>query len=117
MVLRGLAFERQRALPLWYKGVHVDCGYRADLIIEGDVLLELKTVDRLQPIHVAQVITYLRLSGIPVGLLVTFNVRVLKQGIRRLWLADPTSSSHSLPVSPLLAPGDECCKPPEPEEY
>jgi len=87
-------------LPLSYKGVHLDCGYRADLIVEGSVLVELKTVDRLQPIHLAQVITYLRLSGIPVGLLVTFNVRLLKHGIRRLWLADQTSSSPSLPGAP-----------------
>jgi GxxExxY protein len=104
LVQRGLAFERQRALPLSYKGVHVDCGYRADLIVEGSVLVELKTVERLQPIHLAQVITYLRLSGIPVGLLVTFNVRVLKHGIRRLSLAHPTSFSPSLPVPPLSAP-------------
>jgi len=82
----------------------VDCGYRADLIVEGSVLLELKTVERLQPIHLAQVITYLRLSRIAVGLLVTFNVRVLKHGIRRLWLPTPTSSSPSLPVPPLSGP-------------
>jgi len=100
LVLRGLAFERQRALPLSYKGEHVDCGYRADLIVGGSILVELKTVERLQPVHLAQVITYLRLSGVPVGLLVTFNVCVLKHGIRRVWLADQTSSPPSLPVPP-----------------
>jgi GxxExxY protein len=101
LTLRGLAFQRQPAIPLSYKGVHLDCGYRADLIVEASVLVELETVERLEPIHVAQVITYLRLSEIPVGLLVTFNVRALKHGIRRLWLSRPPSSSPSLPVSPL----------------
>ena len=90
--LRGLRFERQRALPVSYKGELVDCAYRADFIVEGSILLELKVVERLLPIHVAQVITYLQLSSIPVGLLVTFNVRVLRHGLRRLWL----------PPSPLL---------------
>jgi GxxExxY protein len=82
----GMSFERQRALPVLYKGMRVDCGYRVDLLIEGTVLLELKTVERLLSIHVAQVVTYLKLSWVAVGLLVTFNVRVLKNGLRRLWL-------------------------------
>ena len=97
--LRGLPFERQRALPVSYKGVRLDCGYRLDLVIEGRILVELKA-ECLLPIHLAQVITYLRLSAIPVGLLVTFNVRVLKHGLRRLWLPHPSSSSPSLPVRP-----------------
>jgi GxxExxY protein len=88
-----------------YKGVNLECGYRADLVVEGCVLVELKTVERLLPIHVAQTITYLRLSAIPVGLLVTFNVRILKHGIRRLWLPHSPSSSPSLPV-PTLPPPD-----------
>jgi GxxExxY protein len=98
--LRGLAFERQVALPVSYKGLRVDCGYRVDLVVQGGVLVELKAVEHLLPIHVAQVITYLRLSDLPVALLVTFNVRVLKHGLRRLWLSSP-SSSPSLPVPPL----------------
>jgi len=98
--LRSMAFERQRALPVSYKGVQLDCGYRLDLVIEGQILLELKAVERLLPIHVAQTITYLRLSAIPVGLLVTFNVRALRDGLRRLWLPHPSSCSHSLPVIP-----------------
>jgi GxxExxY protein len=102
--LRGLAFDRQRALPVTYRGVRVDCGYRADVIVEGCVLVELKAVERLLPIHLAQVITYLRLSEIPVGLLVTFNVRVLKHGLRRLWLPRQPSLSPLLPVPPLPLP-------------
>jgi GxxExxY protein len=98
--LRGMSFERQRVLPISYKGLDLDCGYRLDLVVDGSVLLELKSVERLLPIHVAQVITYLKLSAIPVGLLVTFNVRALKHGLRRLWLPRGPSSSPSLPVSP-----------------
>jgi GxxExxY protein len=82
--LRGLRFGRQQALPVEYKGRHVDCGYRLDLIVEGRILLELKSVERLLPIHEAQVVTYLRLAKLPVGLLVNFNVVVLKAGLRRL---------------------------------
>jgi GxxExxY protein len=68
--LRGLTFQRQRPISLTYKGVALDVGYRIDLVVDGNVLVELKTVDALLPIHMAQVITYLRLSGLPVGLLV-----------------------------------------------
>ena len=103
LALRGLSFVRQRDLPVFYKGLRVDCGYRVDLVVRGCILVELKTAERLLPIHVAQVITYLKLSAIPVGLLVTFNVRVLKNGLRRLWLPrypPPRSSSPSLPVRP-----------------
>jgi GxxExxY protein len=84
--VRGLSFDRQRDLPVTYKGLRVDCGYRVDLVVEECILVELKAVEHLLPIHLAQVVTYLRLSGLPVGLLVTFNVRVLKDGLRRLWL-------------------------------
>jgi GxxExxY protein len=99
--LRGLAFERQKALQVAYKGTQVGCGYRADLVVESCVLLELRAIERLEPIHLAQVITYLRLSALPVGLLVNFNVRVLKHGIRRLWLPPKSSSAPSLPVPSL----------------
>ena len=83
---RGSAVERERALPLLYKGTQVDASYRVDLIVEGRVLVEVKAIERLAPIHTAQVITYLRLSGLHVGLLINFNVRVLKEGITRLAL-------------------------------
>jgi GxxExxY protein len=71
-------------LPVDYKGIHVDCGYRIDLVVEDRTLLELKAVDRLLPIHEAQAITYLRLGRFVVGLLVHFNVPVLRTAIRRL---------------------------------
>ena len=80
---RGLRFEQQKALPLIYNEVKLDCGYRIDLLVEGAVVVEVKSVDALAPIHDAQVITYLKLSGCKVGLMINFNVRVLKDGIRR----------------------------------
>lgn len=79
----GLAFERQRPLKLLYKGTEVDCGYRMDLVVEGKVLLELKSVDKLLPIHEAQLITYLKLSGFKTGLLMNFNTQLMKDGIKR----------------------------------
>ena len=97
LVLRGLSFERQRAMPLDYKGVHLECGYRLDIVVEDCVLVELKAVETLLPVHAAQVITYLKLSALPVGLLVNFNVPILRQGLRRLWLSS-TSSPPPLPV-------------------
>jgi GxxExxY protein len=96
--LRGLRFERQRPLPVEYRGLLVDCGYRLDVIVEDRVLVELKAVERLLPIHQAQVVTYLKLSRLDVGLLVNFNVQLLKHGLRRLWLSHPTFSSPPLPV-------------------
>ena len=81
---RGLSVERQKALPVRYRGVNVDCGYRRDLLVEGKVIVELKAVERLEAIHKAQLISYLKLSGCKVGLLINFNVKVLKDGIRRL---------------------------------
>ncbi len=83
---RGLTIEREMALPLVYKGVHVDAGYRLDLIVEKRVLVELKAVERLAPVHTAQVLTYLKLTGLRVGLLMNFNADVLRDGIVRLVL-------------------------------
>jgi GxxExxY protein len=80
----GLAFKRQQALPVVYKGARLDCGYRMDLVVEDSVIVELKTVDKLLPIHEAQLLTYLKLSGCSVGLLINFQVPVLKDGVRRL---------------------------------
>ena len=82
----GLVFRRQVPLPIVYKGVHLDCGYRLDLVIEQQVILELKTVERLLPIHDAQLLTYMKLSSIPTGLLLNFNTPILKDGLRRLML-------------------------------
>ncbi|MBI3930034.1 MAG: GxxExxY protein [Armatimonadetes bacterium] len=81
---RGLKVGRQLQLPVTYKGVHLDCGYRVDLLVEDQVVVELKVVDRFDPIHDAQLLTYLKLSGCQVGLLLNFNAAVLRDGIKRL---------------------------------
>lgn len=81
---RRLDFERQRALPIEYKGVKLECGYRLDVVVFNRILLEVKAVERLLPIHEAQVITYLRLARLSVGLLVNFNSTKLRNGLRRL---------------------------------
>ena len=69
-----------------YKAIHLDCGYRIDVVVEEQVILELKTVERLMPIHEAQILTYLKLSGLHTGLLLNFNSAVLKDGMRRIML-------------------------------
>ena len=81
--LRGIHYDRQKAVPVVYKDVKLDCGYRIDLVAEGRVVVELKAVENLAPIHEAIVLTYLRLSGCKIGLLINFNVVTLKEGIRR----------------------------------
>ena len=81
-----IAFKRQVPLPVVYKSVRLDCGYRIDVVVEDRLILELKAIERLMPIHEAQVLTYMRLSGMPTGLLLNFNTPVLKDGIRRLML-------------------------------
>jgi GxxExxY protein len=81
---RGLRFERQRAIAIGYKGVQVGTAYRADLIVEGRFLVEIKACERLTPVHVAQVLTYLKLARLPTGFLVNFNVVALRDGLRRL---------------------------------
>src|SRR5271154_2279083 len=75
--MRGIPFQSQVPLPVNYKGALLDCGYRVDLLIDGQLLVELKSVDKIQPIHEAQLLTYLRLGGWKVGLLINFNVKVL----------------------------------------
>ncbi|MGH9665963.1 MAG: GxxExxY protein [Bryobacteraceae bacterium] len=81
--LRSLDCKRQVPLPLQYKGLKLDCGYKIDLIVQDEVVLELKAVERLLPIHEAQLLTYLKLTGKRVGLLINFNVPLLTQGIIR----------------------------------
>ncbi len=81
--LRGIRFRRQLDLPVSYKGVLLSCGYRLDIVVEDAVVIELKAVEHLLPIHEAQLLTYLRLSGKRVGLLMDFNVAVLERGIIR----------------------------------
>ncbi len=80
----GLKVERQKALPLVYKTVKLDAGYRIDLLVENKVIIELKAVEAINDIHVAQVLTYLKLSGCKLGLLMNFNVLRLADGLRRL---------------------------------
>ena len=80
----GLKFEQQKALPLVYREVKLDCGYRLDLLVEDQVVVEIKAIDALLPIHTAQLLSYLRLSGCKVGLMINFNVKMLKNGIRRV---------------------------------
>ena len=82
--LLGIQFERQRPLAVKYKSISLDCGYRLDLVVEDKVILELKIVEHLLPIHEAQLLTYLKLSGLTLGLLINFNVPLLKNGIKRL---------------------------------
>jgi len=82
--LRNILYERQKELPLNYKGIKLNCGYRLDVIVANSVILEIKACESLQRIHAAQLLTYLKLSGIKVGLLINFNVPVLKEGIKRI---------------------------------
>ena len=82
----GLKVEKQKALPLIYKEVKLDAGYRIDLIVENSIVIEIKSVDSLSDIHLAQILTYLKLSNCKLGLLVNFNVRHLKDGIKRVVL-------------------------------
>jgi GxxExxY protein len=80
----GFFIEEQKPLPVVYKDVKLDCGYRLDIMVEHSVVVEIKSVDQLAPIHSAQMLSYLRLSGKRVGLLINFNVRVLKDGLKRI---------------------------------
>ena len=82
--LREIAYIRQKSLPIEYKGVKLDCGYRLDIVVEDLVLLELKSCDKIEDIHRAQLLTYLKLSGLKLGLIINFNVPVLRDGIIRV---------------------------------
>ena len=81
--LRGLSFQRQVDLPVPYKGLRLDCGYKMDVVVENEIVLELKSIEKILPVHEAQLLTYLKLSGKPVGLLINFNVPLLTRGIIR----------------------------------
>ncbi len=84
LTLRSIPFERQLQLPVEYKGVRLDAGYRIDILVDKLVIVELKAVDSLAPIHEAQLLTYLKLTHLWLGLLVNFNVPILKHGIKRM---------------------------------
>ncbi len=83
LALRQISFERQKPIPVVYKGIKLDCGYRADVVVDGRLLVEMKSVEALLAIHDAQLLSYLKLGGWKVGLLINFNVQLLKSGIRR----------------------------------
>ena len=91
--LRNILFERQKPIPVIYKGVKLDCGYGADLIIEWRILVEIKSIEQTVAIHDAQLLGYLKLSGMKVGLLINFNVRMLTHGVRRKILGPPEEVS------------------------
>ncbi len=84
--LRGLQYQRQVELPVTYKGVLLDCGYRIDVVVEQKLVIEVKAVEKVMPIHEAQLLTYLRLSRMRVGLLINFHSTILKDAIKRLAL-------------------------------
>lgn len=83
LLLRRIPFEREKPLPLEYKGIHLGCGYRIDVLVANSIVVEVKAIEALAPIHEAQLLTYLRIGGWRLGLLINFNVAVLKNGIRR----------------------------------
>jgi len=81
---RGLKVEQQKAVPVVYRNVKLDCGYRLDLLVEEQVIVEVKAAESLLPVHQAQLLSYLKLSGLQTGLLINFHVKLLKDGIQRL---------------------------------
>ena len=83
LLVRGMSFEKERPLPLEYKGIRLECGYRIDILVAVLVVVEVKSIEALAPIHDAQLLTYLRIGGYKLGLLINFNVVVLKDGIHR----------------------------------
>jgi len=93
---RGLKVERQKPLPVHYKDVELDCGYRLDLVVEDAVIVEIKAIEQLAPIHEAQLLSYLRLSRKTVGLLINFHVRILKNGLKRIVDRFPDSASSAI---------------------
>lgn len=86
LALRGIAFEAEKSLPINYKGMELDCGFRVDFLVERLLVVELKAIEKILPIHEAQVLTYLKLLNLKLGLLLNFNVPILKQGIKRVVL-------------------------------
>ena len=84
LTIRDISFERQKELPVVYEHVRLDCGYRLDILVEKNIILELKSCEKIEPIHKAQLLTYLKLSGKTLGLLMNFNTSVMKDGIIRI---------------------------------
>jgi GxxExxY protein len=84
LILRGVGLERQKPIPLEYKGIKLDCGYRMDVVADRKAVVEIKCVDKVLPVHEAQLLTYLKLSGLKVGLIINFHSQFIKDGIKRL---------------------------------
>ena len=82
--MRRIGFEQQVALPVQYRGLSLDCGYRLDILVEQSVIVEVKALRKVLPVHPAQVLTYLKLTGVRLGLLINFNVDVLRHGVYRI---------------------------------
>jgi GxxExxY protein len=83
-LLRGIRFQQQVPLPVQYRGLQLDCGYRLDIVVERSVIVEVKALSRVLPVHRAQVLTYLKLTNLRLGLLINFNVEVLRRGLYRI---------------------------------
>jgi iron complex transport system substrate-binding protein len=98
LALRGLAVERQKPVPIRLDGLAIDEGFRADLLIEGRLLIELKSVERLAPVHGKQVLTYLRLMDLPLGLLMNFGAGTFREGIRRV------ANNYDAPARATVSP-------------
>jgi len=101
LVRRGFDIEVQKAVPLIYQGVQLDCGYRLDMVVNNCVIVELKAVERLDPVHTATVLTYLKLTNLQLALLINFNVALLKNGIHRIVLNYKDAQMSSAPSAPL----------------
>ncbi len=91
----GHDVERQKSLPVVYKGTPIDCSYRLDMIVDGQVLVEIKAVEGLLPVHQAQILSYLKLSGLPLGLLINFHGATLREGVRRFRSLQSTSATSA----------------------
>jgi GxxExxY protein len=102
LTLRNITFERQKPVPLIYKDLKLECGYRLDFLAGGRVVVEIKSIEAIAPIHESVMLTYLRLSGSPIGLLINFNVPVLKDGIRRyVWHYQEKDNAETLSSAEL----------------
>lgn len=84
LVKHGFTVERQKKLPITYDGIRLDAGYRIDLIVNGSVIVEVKAVEHLNPVHEAQLLSYLRMTGVSLGLLINFNMKMLRDGVKRV---------------------------------
>lgn len=101
LLRRGLIVERQKPVPIRLDGLIIDEGFRADLLIEGSLLIELKSVERIAPVHTKQVLTYLRLMGLPLGLLMNFGAATFREGIKRIANNHNDPAATAITVTPI----------------